>query len=142
MKKILVPTDYSDLSGYALSLANTLAKQSGAEIYTLKVVPVSADVFFDHKGELSEGDYDIKSIKVEELLAQNQMTVWLEKFKIPAIPLVKIGNLTDQILACINKEEIDLVLMGTHGMKGIRELIADTVTGQIIRQSSVPVLSL
>lgn len=142
MKKILVPTDYSDLSGYALSLAYKMAIQGRAEIYTLKVVPVSADVFFDLNGELADGDYDIKSIKAEELLAKNKMTVWLEKLKIPAIPIVKIGNLTDQILTCIIREEIDLVLMGTHGIKGIRELIADSVTGQIIRQSSVPVLSI
>ncbi len=89
MKKILVPTYYSDLSGYALSLANKLAKQSGAEIYTLKVVPVSADVVFDLNGELSEGDFDIEHIKAEELLARKQIEVWLENLKSLLFPWSK-----------------------------------------------------
>ena len=51
MKKILVPTDCSDLSGYALTLADKLAKQSGAEIYALRVVPTPANAVFNQQGQ-------------------------------------------------------------------------------------------
>lgn len=143
MKKILVPTDCSDLSGYALTLAQKLARQSGAEIYTLKVVPTPAEAVFDRNGELLAGeDFNLEAVKSEQELARIQLTTWIEKSKIQAIPVVRAGHLTDQILCYIKKEDIDLVLMGTHGLNGFRELIADSVTEQVVRQSSVPVLSL
>lgn len=78
----------------------------------------------------------------EQELARTNLAGWIEKSTVPVIPVVKAGNLTDQILHCVKREEIDLVVMGTHGLNGFRELIADSVTGQIVRQSSVPVLSL
>jgi nucleotide-binding universal stress UspA family protein len=143
MKKILVPTDCSDLSGYALSLAAKFARQSGAEIYALKVVPTPADAVFNREGELlSSEDFDLDVIRQEELLSQSAVSSWIEQANVNAIPVVKAGNLTEQILHCIKKEQIDLVVMGTHGLSGLRELIADSVTEQVVRQSSVPVLSL
>ena len=143
MKKILVPTDCSDLSGYALSLAQKLAKQSGAEIYALRVVPTPAEAVFNQKGELIEGeDFDITTVASEQELARTNLADWIEKSNVPVIPVVKSGNLTEQILHCVKREEIDLVVMGTHGLSGFRELIADSVTEQVVRRSSVPVLSL
>ncbi|MGI9544232.1 MAG: universal stress protein, partial [Cyclobacteriaceae bacterium] len=52
MKKILVPTDYSDLSEYALNLANVIARYTKAQIYALKVVSVPGEALFDKKGEV------------------------------------------------------------------------------------------
>jgi len=143
MKKILVPTDLSDLSGYALTLAQKFANNSGAEIYALMVFPTPAEVLFDREGEqVDPGDYDLERIKIEQQKSISSLSEWLEKYKIPAIPVFKTGNLTDQILNCIKKENIDMVVMGTHGLHGLRELIANSVTEQVVRQSSVPVLSL
>lgn len=143
MKKILVPTDCSALSGYALSLAQKLAKQSGAEIYALRVVPTPAEAVFNQKGELIEGeDFDVTAVASEQELAATNLAGWIEQSNVPVIPVVKAGNLTDQILHCVKREEIDLVVMGTHGLSGFRELIADSVTEQVVRRSSVPVLSL
>lgn len=143
MKKILVPTDCSDLSGYALTLAKKFARQSGAEIHTLCVVPTPADAVFNRKGELVDGeDFDLEAIKTEQARARSQLTEWIQRFGVQAVSVVKAGNLPDQILHYVREETIDLVVMGTHGLTGIRELIADSVTGQVVRQSSVPVLSL
>ena len=143
MKKILVPTDCSDLSGYALTLAEKFARQSGAEIYALRVVPTPAEAIFNQQGELVEGeDFDVTTVASEQELATTNLANWIEKSNIPVIPVVKAGNLTDQILHCVKREEIDLVVMGTHGLNGFRELIADSVTEQVVRRSSVPVLSL
>lgn len=143
MKKILVPTDCSDLSGFALSLAQKLAKQSGGEIYALRVVPTPPEAVFNQQGELVGGeDFDIVAVTAEQELARTNLSGWIEKSKVAVIPVVKAGNLTDQILHCVKKEDIDLVVMGTHGLNGFRELIADSVTEQVVRRSSVPVLSL
>ena len=120
MKKILVPTDCSDLSGFALGLAQKLAKQSGAEIYALRVVPTPAEAVFNQKGELLEGeDFDIATVAKEQELARTNLAGWIEKSNVSVIPVVKAGNLTDQILYCLKREEIDLVIMGTHGLNGL-----------------------
>lgn len=141
MKKILVPTDCSDLSGYAL--AGKLAGQSGAEIIALRVVPTPAEAVFNRQGELVEGeDFDVAAITAERALARTSLTDWLTRSSLSVTPMVKAGNLTDQILHSVKREAIDLVVMGTHGLTGFRELIADSVTEQVVHQSSVPVLSL
>lgn len=143
MKKILVPTDGSDLSGYALTLAQKFAQQTGADIYALKVVPTPADAVFNKEGKLLEQeDFSLNDIERAEKVALKELAEWIEKTKIKAIPIVKAGNLTDQILYTIRQENIDMVAMGTHGLTGFQELIADSVTEQVVRQASVPVLSL
>ncbi len=143
MKKILVPTDCSDLSGYALSLAQKLARQSGAEIYALQVVPTAADAVFSKEGELLESeDFDLEAVKKEQERSRTTMAGWVARHHAEVVPIVKAGNLPDQILHCVKQENIDLVVMGTHGLSGLRELIADSVTEQVVRKSSVPVLSL
>lgn len=143
MKKILVPTDGSDLSGYALSLAQKFAKSNHAEIYALKVIPTPADAVFDREGTLLDAeDFNLDLVKKKQKSGMEEVIAWLDKMQIPAVPVVKAGNLTDQILHFTQREKIDLVVMGTHGLTGMRELIADSVTEQVVRQSSVPVLSL
>src|SRR5690606_24117630 len=110
MKKILVPTDCSDLSGYALTLAEKFARQTGAEIHTLRIVPTPAEAVFDQKGELIDGeDFDLEAVKADRAQAGSQLIDWIQKANIPAFPIVKTGNLTDQILHYIKEEKIDLV---------------------------------
>ena len=114
MRKILVPTDCSDLSGYSLTLAEKFARQSGAEIHTLRVVHTPAEAVFDQKGELIDGeDFDLESVKADHAQADSQLADWIQKADISAIAVVKAGNLTDQILHYVREEKIDLVVMGT-----------------------------
>jgi nucleotide-binding universal stress UspA family protein len=99
MKKILVPTDCSDLSGYALSLAQKIARQGGTKTYALRVVSTPAEAAFNQKGELLDAeDFDIAAVTAEQGLARTTLTGWIEKSDVPLIPVVKAGNLTDQIL--------------------------------------------
>lgn len=143
MKKILVPTDGSELSGYALTLAQKFAQQTEADIYALKVVPTPADAVFNDEGKLLEQeDFNLDDIRRAETVALAEVMEWIEKMKIKALPIVKAGHLSDQILYTVRKESIDMVVMGTHGLTGIKELIADSVTEQVVRQAPVPVLSL
>ena len=143
MKKILVPTDGSELSGYALTLAQKFAKQTGAAIHALKVISTPADAVFDRNGELlEEEDFDVEKVKADQEKGREEVKTWLEQYDIPGIPVVKAGNLTDQILHYINNHQMDMVVMGTHGLTGLRELLAHSVTERVVRQASVPVLSL
>ncbi|WP_017733977.1 universal stress protein [Nafulsella turpanensis] len=143
MKEILDPTDYSELSGYALTLAHKFTRQSGAEIFALKVTQTAADALFTKDGQLIDsGDYDMESIRKDMDESKTAIEGWAEKYQIPVKTVVRTGKLTEQVLHCIKKEQPDLVVMGTHGLHGLRELIADSVTEQLVRESSVPVLSL
>lgn len=143
MRKILVPTDCSDIAGYALTLAQKFASKTDAVIYALRVIQTPADAVFSRDGELLAGeDFDVEAIKREQQSTQVALTEWINRSGINAVPIVKTGNLADQIMHCIKKESIDLVVMGTHGLSGFKEIIADSVTEQVVRRSSVPVLSL
>ena len=143
MKKILVPTDYSDLSEYALNLANTVAEHTDALIYVLKVVSAPGEALFDENGILIDsGSFDVSALEAEKEENLSHINTWADKSNLPVHAAVRIGHLQDQILHFIDKEQIDLVVMGTHGASGIKELIAGSVAERLVKDASIPVLTL
>ena len=143
MKKILVPTDCSDLSDYALNLANTVARHTKAQIYALKVVSVPGEALFDDQGELIDsGNFDISVLEAEKEKNIGQIKTWAEQSDLPVQTVVKVGHLQDQLLRFISREQIDLVVMGTHGASGIKDLIGGSVAERLVKDVSIPVLTL
>ena len=65
-------------------------------------------------------------------LAQDLVTVTAQ---------IRFGNTVDEINTFVTENQIDLIVMGTHGRTGIRALIAGSVTERVVRTAAVPVLS-
>ena len=138
MKKILVPTDFSDLATAALREAGEIAKKEGAELIALY-----ADTF-DPPMEFTSREIEVvlQSIEksrrraheeLERCIGQNvphdvkTQAVVIEDLPVPAI----IGYAA--------RNNVDLIVMGTHGRSGIQRLLLGSVAQRVVAESPVPV---
>jgi nucleotide-binding universal stress UspA family protein len=135
---ILVPFDFSDASRRALDLALDLGRVHGARIRLLHVCEVPA---YAYPGiEFSPVDLLAPLAEAgEERLMQLVKEV---KVRYPdATGVFKIGSPSEEILAAVVDMPCDLVVMGTHGRRGIPHAVLGSVAEKVVRQSRVPVLT-
>jgi nucleotide-binding universal stress UspA family protein len=133
---ILVPTDGSDASAAALDHALSLASQYGARVHGLYVVD------WEPYGLVEEG----KSILVDTLHSEGATAVAsVEEAAgsagVDARTSVVEGDVHRRIVDYVDEEGIDLIVMGTHGRRGLDRLILGSVTERVVRSSPVPVLT-
>lgn len=137
MKKILVPVDFSEHSEYALEVAATLAKKQKAEIVVLHMLGLSEAVMTkDDSQEFMEAQFYMK-------LSKKRFTEFLDK---PYLKDVEVSEMVQnyKIFGEINKiakeQNIDLIVMGSHGTGGLSEIFVGSNTEKVVRTSDIPVL--
>lgn len=143
MKNIIVPVDFSELSGYAMDMATKIARKSGAAVTALKIIDVPGDVLFDKNGNLLDcAEYDAGSIRREAAESESKFPEWLAAFDVPATGIVKMGHWYENILREAENTSADLLVMGTEFTTGIREKMMASVADKVVRKSDLPVLTL
>jgi len=140
IKKILAPTDYSDLSCVGLRHAFETARQLGAEVIVLHVVAVGDNWFGDHEQRGT----------VRNLMAQQ--TEFLDKFLrerfademilVEVRQKVELGAAYSNITELAESEGIDLIVMSTHGRTGLDHILLGSVTEKVIAHAQCPVLTI
>lgn len=138
LKKILVPTDFSPLAENALKIAAQLAKEYGAEIYLLHMLelPLSQIDAMSTHSDLPEAMYFMK-------LAHKRFEDTMEKDFLDGITVHETVNFRETshgILETCEEYEVDLVVMGSHGAHGFKEMFIGSNTEKVVRTSKVPVL--
>jgi len=133
---ILVPTDGSDASTAALDHALSLASQYDARIHALYVVD------WEPYGLVEEG----KSVIVDTLHDEGSAAVARVEEEAETVGVdvrtgVVEGDIHRQILDYATEEGVDLIVMGTHGRRGLDRLLIGSVTERVVRSSPVPVLT-
>jgi len=145
MKRILVPTDFSECATYALELACDIALKNEAKLLLLHTVghpfgggidPTGASVFQAFDDDLLDTLLTRGRAKMAEALAN--ISVSADKIT----QLVEIGHPSDMILDKIKEFSIDLVVMGTNGTSGIQEFLAGSNAEKVVRKASCPVITL
>ncbi|MBX9871123.1 MAG: universal stress protein [Burkholderiaceae bacterium] len=144
-KRILVATDGSTLSKKAVSSAIALAQLSGAELVALKVVPRYPQSYFE--GGLALPLSDINKIE-KQWAAHGQAvvdavakTAQAKGLSAKAV-IAKSDLVSEAIIATAKKNKCDLIVMASHGRKGIKRLLLGSETQQVLTHSHVPVLVL
>ncbi len=144
-KRILVATDGSTLSKKAVGSAIALAQLSGAEVVALKVVPRYPQSYFE--GGLALPASDIA--KVEKQWATHGQAIVDAVAKAALSKGVKVKAITaksdlvsDAIIAAAKKNKCDLIVMASHGRRGIKRLLLGSETQQVLTHSHIPVLVL
>ncbi|MDH4134759.1 MAG: universal stress protein [Gammaproteobacteria bacterium] len=144
-KSILVATDGSTLSKKAVGSAVSLAKLSGAQLVVLKVVPRYPQSYFE--GGLALPASDITKIEkqwtehgqaVVDAVARSSAAKGLTVKTVVA----KSDLVSDAIIATAKKHKCDLIVMASHGRKGIKRLLLGSETQQVLTHSHIPVLVL
>jgi nucleotide-binding universal stress UspA family protein len=135
MKKILVPTDYSDCASYAMEVAKTIAAKSGSELYFLhleEVVPEVVHVL--HHTHVHDPQIGRARHQLQQLVEAAEK----EGLKAKAVFVPNEGK--ESIEDYIKPYQIDFMVMGSHGATGIRETILGSKTQKVITNCTVPAL--
>lgn len=140
--RILFPTDFSESSRQALPHAVALAETHDAELHLLHASvlhasdPANPSHHFPEVESLSaqlEERADARMRKIVEEHAPEPLTVVREQRRGISAPPV--------ILEYVEEEDVDLVVMGTHGRRGLRHLMLGSVTEEVVRRAPCPVLT-
>jgi nucleotide-binding universal stress UspA family protein len=136
MKSILVPTDFSDCAKNATLAALALASKLNAEIHFLHIMEDPSVAHVPHSKDIS-----IKDMQEVHARAELSLLVTLaSKAGLTATPVLVFDKGNEKIENYIRPLKIDLIVMGSHGAKGIRELVIGSNAQRLIRHSPVPVL--
>lgn len=139
--RILVPTDFGELSEWALELAQKIHRQTPSQIELLHLVQAPAGVLLDGRGQvIDDGEIDLSAYRSAVARGQSQMDEWAQKYEVQGA--VQCGGLTTGIVRAVDEFGSDLVVMGTAGNGGLKELLSRSEAGEVALQSPVPVLSL
>jgi nucleotide-binding universal stress UspA family protein len=144
-KRILVATDGSALSKKAVASAIELAATCGAQLVALKVVPRYPQAYFE--GSIPLSAEEISRIETQWTeSAQEQLAVVEKSAKAKGVGTkvvtVKSDVVSDAIIAAAKKQKADLIVMASHGRKGIKRLLLGSETQQVLTHSHIPVLVL
>lgn len=137
MKKILVPVDFSIHSEYALEVAASIAKGQNAEIIVLHLMGLTdAVVTRKQSREAFEAMYYMR-------LTETRFAEFLDKDYLEGITVTEaVHNYTvfSEINDIAKKMDIDLIVMGSHGTSGFKEVFVGSNTEKVVRSSEIPVL--
>ena len=138
MKKILVPTDFSDHAEYALKVAAQIARKNDGEIFLMHMLDLP-----NQAGDAVTPGSDIPEImffmeKAHERFDEIKSASYLEG--IPVTEAVQFEKAFDGIIKSSKKHDIDLIVMGSHGASGFQEMFIGSNTEKVVRTSDVPVL--
>ena len=144
-QKILVATDGSTLSKKAVTSAIELAALAGASLVVLKVVPRYPQSYFEGGMALQVAEVS----RVEKQWADSAQAIVDAVQKVAEAKGVKAKGVTvksdlvsDAIIATAKKNKCDLIVMASHGRRGIKRLLLGSETQQVLTHSHVPVLVL
>ncbi len=139
MKKILVPTDFSPLAESALKIAAQIAKKHDGEIYLLHLLDLPLDLVDKTGGASQNLPESIFFMK----LAHQRFTEAMDKPFLKGIKVhetVEFSAAFDGIMDVSQKNECDLIIMGSHGAEGAKEVFIGSNTEKVVRYSEIPVL--
>lgn len=147
-KTIMVPLDTSHYGEEALPLAIDLATQCDASVSLVNVCePFWDSPYVAVAPELGPINQDVLEASQRELLAAGRAYLHrlADDMRTKGVQVtweVRIGRPTDEILRAIETTGVDLVIIATHGRGGISRLAFGSVTNDILRHSSVPILAI
>lgn len=142
IKKILVPIDFSENAMIALDYASSIAKLSGAQIILVHVIeslPVNNTPFIFTNPEID--GYQTKIIEMCTAQLTEIATNYALKYGVTIDHVNIIGRTHKDIKDFSEKIKADLIVMGTHGISGVREFIAGSNTFRVVTDATCPVLS-
>lgn len=138
MKKILVPVDFSTPSENALKVASELAQKNKAEVHVLHVIELAESLFGAEQFNVND-----EQIIFFMKLAQKRFETFLQKEYLKEITVksfVEPGSAAIAIRETVEKNDIDIIVMGSNGVSGIEEIVIGSNTEKVVRHSEVPVL--
>jgi nucleotide-binding universal stress UspA family protein len=139
IKKVLAPTDLSELSRIGVRYAINLARSQGAEVIVYHAISVAEDWTSTHEDFAPvHGLIDQRKRELDEFLRRSFPDLLPE---ITVRQEVELGNPYKNIVDKAESEHVDLIVMSTHGRTGLAHMLMGSVTEKVVGRSRCPVLS-
>ena len=138
-KKILAPIDLSEASPKLVPHILTMAAKFDSEIHLLFVVRISSHLtgFYIPYPKITEFEKSVLEGAERKLLEFKE--AYFEKWPRTQTAVAR-GDIADEIFEYIDTAGIDLLIMGTHGRKGLDRIVFGSVAERVIKAASIPVL--
>ena len=136
-KNILFATDFSEVSRKAAAYAGAIASRYGSKIYLVHVISPEARMPIPIEPLPVELDYGRQK-------AEFEMKTFLSRNPLGDLPhkvLLEEGPIWEVLSELIQRDEIDLLVLGTHGRGGLKKVILGSVAVELFRLASCPVLT-
>jgi nucleotide-binding universal stress UspA family protein len=142
-KHILIPTDGSDLSKKAIKKGIEFAKKIKARVTTIHVVPefkIIADESFVSLTPEAKRRFEEESLR----RARKMLDLIVQQAKAQGVRCAAVAEANDlpyqQIIATAKSSKCDLILMASHGRRGIASVLLGSETAKVLTHSTIPVL--
>jgi universal stress protein A len=137
IRRILFPTDFSGPAKGAQKYATTLAEKFGAELHALHVVP---EMILPATDSYTVWTLPEGGMKAQVDAAAQQLEAEMGPSS-TAIRSVTVGFPVEEIMKYAADQEIDLIVVGTHGHTGLSHLLMGSVAEKLVRLATCPVLT-
>lgn len=138
MKKILIPTDFSRHAEYALKVAAQIAKRHDGEIFLLHMLELPGQ-----SGDAISVGRDIPEIMFFKDAAMKKLDELAESEHLKGLnvsEIIQFEMAFDGIMNISQKNNVDLIVMGSHGASGFKEMFIGSNAEKVVRNSEIPVL--
>lgn len=135
-EEILIPTDGSAASSWAIDHAVGLASTYGARLHALYVVDSGTYASLE-----AGADVVMDALEREGEDATGEIAAAASEASVDVVTNVVNGTAYRTILEYTDERGIDLIVMGTHGRRGIDRYLLGSVTERVVRAAPVPVLT-
>ena len=140
MRKILCAIDFSEVSPMVAGYAHTLAKAFGAEILLIYSAPSLNQYVSFHVPPNSIETFVGEIVSGAEQSMESFISQYLPDVNVTG--RVVSGYAAEEIVKCAEVENVDMVVMGTHGRKGIDRILFGSVAEKVVKSANCPVLTL
>lgn len=138
IKRILVPTDFSDQGKTALMYAVAFADQFGAAVdllHVMETVPPGALLSYISLNDLKKSMHEEAEKHLEELTSK-----W-QDYAFPVKKIIVEGHPFVEIIKHAKDSNADMIIMGTHGRGAIAHMLLGSVAEKVVRKAPCPVLT-
>lgn len=139
IQNILCPVDFSDFSIRALRYATTMARHFGARLFVQHTIFTPPEAYLadlDEAATRESLETELRRAGVEGGIGEGTGASNLPEIRL----LVTGGGVVGHILESIEKNHIDLVVMGSHGRRGFSRVLLGSVAEDIVHRAACPVL--
>ncbi len=138
-RKILYPTDFSDVSGKALEFVKSLRDAGAEEVVVLHVIDMR---HFSGPDVASALDLEMLDMIIEKASRRemDEVVEELKKCGFLVKDMIRHGIPLKEILGVEDEEDVSLTVIGSHGKGNVEEMLLGSVSEKFIRKSKKPVI--
>ena len=142
-KKVLFCTDFSENADYAFDFAYGIAKRDEGLLYILHVIPGNPQEAFVERlipRDIVENIHKVIEEDTDKKYKEHYVKKIDDSVKFEIV--TKSGREDEEILTFATQENVDIIVMGTHGRTGIENVFFGSVAEKVLRHSPFPVLTI